>query len=296
MQRHVFITGLQKSGTNLLVALLERSGWATRVSEGMEGGPVWQRPDSIPTEGPGGVVYQRYKGERGHEFSGEDATLTMRWGIRRLMKKQLARRPPGENQISFNKNPYNSVRIPFLRTVFSDAVIVAVIRRPVPNCYSLLKIFQADNTYYPDPVEGWWGVKPSGWRDLVSDDKLVQLARQWVHVNKRMLTSGPDLVLWYHKLCADPGIALSSIWQLACDGSQPQTSLPGKLYCCDDEPAITGSTIMPKSRLWQGEGSLSLDSYEQGKPEFPPLTDNQLQTITAITGDTEMWAQENYPG
>ena len=63
------------------------------------------------------------------------------------------------------------------------------------------------------PQDGWWGVKPAGWRELLNDDKLVQCARQWRAVNRKLFEdlAHVDTLLSYHELCADPGACLERV-------------------------------------------------------------------------------------
>ena len=64
------------------------------------------------------------------------------------------------------KNPYNTVRVPWLRALLPDAVIAGVVRRPLPNVFSLFKKHVENPHVHRGPEEGWWGVKPAGWRGL----------------------------------------------------------------------------------------------------------------------------------
>ena len=83
-------------------------------------------------------------------------------------------------------------------------------RAPVPNVYSLAKKHVPQETGRP-PQEGWWGVKPPGWRALVDPDKVAQSARQWAAVNRILAEDGADLVVGYATLCSDPETVLRSV-------------------------------------------------------------------------------------
>jgi hypothetical protein len=71
-----------------------------------------------------------------------------------------------ETNIIANKNPYNAVRVPWLKCLFPESFIVAMVRQPVANVFSLTKRFVPQQRGLP-PEEGWWGVKPAGWRAMV---------------------------------------------------------------------------------------------------------------------------------
>ena len=82
-----------------------------------------------------------------------------------------------------------------------------MVRRPLPNTFSLLKKHVENPHVHRGPEEGWWGVKPAGWRGMVGDDKVVQSAHQWDRVNGKLWADRDlvDLIVPYQDLCADPG-------------------------------------------------------------------------------------------
>ena len=287
MKRYVLIVGLQKSGTNLLVALLEKSGLAKRVGSGMEGGPIGQQPAFAPDTGLGGEAYQLHGGSRGHAMGLRDASPAIIERVRRTLEEQVAADRSDRDQIGFSKSPYNAVRLPFLRVSLPDAFIVAVVRRAVPNCYSLWKRYQP-NSGTSGPVEGWWGVKPIGWRHLLSEDKLEQSARQWDVVNSTMLGDRPDLVVWYHNLCARPAETVRAIYRAATGDAVALSKALAPLRCCDDEATESGSDVRPKYQTWKDTGDLQIDKPDN--PPLPPLTSAQQSQVSDLTQATEDWA------
>ena len=77
LKRIIHVAGLQKSGTSLLVRLLENTGMAEFLGGRgkTEGGIDWgNRPSFAPTAFPAGVIYQRNSGAEGHEIGAGDAT------------------------------------------------------------------------------------------------------------------------------------------------------------------------------------------------------------------------------
>ena len=107
----VFIVGLQKSGTSLLFRLLQQTGLTENPFD-REGHDFWgDVPPFEPVKFPTGAIYQRSMGERGHEIGSEEATEE----VKRVLYQRLER-IKGQAAIMINKNPYNTVRLPWLKT------------------------------------------------------------------------------------------------------------------------------------------------------------------------------------
>jgi hypothetical protein len=167
-------------------------------------------------------------------------------------------------------------------TIFPDAFIVAIIRDPRANIYSLLK------KYHPDadivgfhPEGGWWGTKPDRWRDMVLNDKVEQCAYQWCAVNAKMLEDRTcvNLFLSYAALCADPAAAIRAIAGGAgIPASQLRLALP-ELNCFDREYE-KGSRLRSKNRYYRELGSVRTPSSEI--VQFGPFSQDHLQLIDHI--------------
>lgn len=158
-RRTVLVVGLQKSGTSLLLRLLDQTK-AFRNPVKFEGRELWgDDPPFAPTAFPAGTFYQRDHGENGHALGVAEATDEVREHLDGALADAAK---PGKALVL--KNPYNTVRVPWLRALLPDAVIVGVVRRPLPNAFSLLKKHVENPHVHRGPEEGWWGVKPGGWR------------------------------------------------------------------------------------------------------------------------------------
>ena len=185
MKRIIHVAGLQKSGTSLLVRLLENTGMAEFLGGRgrTEGGIDWgNRPSFTPTAFPAGVVYQRNSGDEGHEIGAVDATPDTVEYVRRDVETSLDSLPTG---LGISKCPYSTVRLPWIKAILPGMFVVAVVRKPFSNTFSLLKRFRhVDGSRGPE--DGWWGVKPCGWREMVSSDKITQIANQWNAVNSKL--------------------------------------------------------------------------------------------------------------
>ena len=96
------------------------------------------------------------------------------------------------------------MRIPWVRAILPEITIVAIVRNPLANVFSLLK--RHIDTEGRGPEEGWWGVKPRNWRDMITSDPVEQIARQWTAVNEKLWADreSVDMVVTYEELCADP--------------------------------------------------------------------------------------------
>lgn len=283
MNRPVFILGLQKSGTSLLVRLLEVSGLGISTIGRVEDNWFWgHRPSFSPTEWPAGTIYQNTGGDDGHQIGERQATEDIVTKLREKLTECISQYP--NHLIPFGKSPYNTVRVPWVRAIFPGSIIVAMIRHPVPNVFSLWK------RYHPrsqgrGPEEGWWGVKPKGWRELVQDNKIHQAAHQWNAVNSKLLQDRPllDMLVTYRELCAEPEEILARLYEKST-GHVPQGSMSIPSLRCFDDEYTTGSRLESKNRFYLERGDLK--TPEDESTEVLPLTENEVQSIHDICGDT----------
>ena len=274
----LLIVGVQKSGTTLLSRLVQEEGVA-RSPFKTEGNDFFgNEPPFAPTGEPVGAAYQRHRGERGHEMDAADATPD----ARALLHARLAELD-GDVDPIVNKNPYNTVRLGWLRSMFAPAVIVAMVRDPVANAYSLAKKYTDHDGRGLPPDEGFWGVKPAGWRGMVEDDKGMQSAAQWDAVNRRLLADieHVDRIIRYDLLCARPADVLADLDRRLRGDARTFDVAP--FPCFDDEHG-TGARLQSKNRDYKKTGSLR--EHRDGKVEFPPLTGEQADAIRARTIDT----------
>jgi hypothetical protein len=279
-RRLIFIVGLQKSGTTLLSRLLQETGQCEHPFK-HEGDDFWGNvPAFAPTEAPAGVVYQRSGGDDGHEIRIEDATES----VRSLLLDRLSRLPDS-GRMAVNKNPYNSVRLPWLRRLFPAACIVGMIRHPVANVFSLVKKYVPHEGRGQPPEEGWWGVKPRGWRTMLSEDKVLQCARQWQAVNRRLLDDAAcvDMLVGYHQLCETPREWVERILGVALGEPVTVTAEYPPIRCFDHEFA-QGSRLQSKNRHYRSVGTLEAPDDEA--MEIGPFDDRQIEMIEDICGST----------
>jgi hypothetical protein len=276
----VLVVGLQKSGTSLLLRLLSGTK-AFRNPVKFEGKELWgDDPPFAPQAFPAGTFYQRDGGRRGHELGATDATGEV---VSHLREALAAASKPGKALVL--KNPYNTVRVPWLRAALPEAQIVAVVRRPLPNVFSLVKKHAENPHVHRGPEEGWWGVKPAGWQELADEDKIVQAARQWEAVNAKLWADRDqvDRIVAYHELCADPVAFVTEI-ALTSVGNVPEMDFPA-LSAQDDEYE-RGGALESANKVFKRTGSLDLAGAERADERLAPFSEAQREAVAEICAGT----------
>jgi len=246
-----------------------------------EGNVFWGNiPPFAPREFPAGIVYQRTGGEMGHEIGEEDATPAT--------QRELHDRLEGlttECPIVANKNPYNTVRLPWIRELFPESIIIAMVRRPVPNVFSLLKKHIPHKGGGLASAEGWWGVKPRGWRSMISKNKVIQCVRQWKAVNEKLWNDRRhlDMIISYHELCASPSETVQRIL-MAVTGDKISLRVAYPPIRCFDLEYTKGSRLRSKNRYFKESRSLVIS--EEENIELDSFTDEEISRIERICGPT----------
>ncbi len=280
MKNLILIVGLQKSGTSLLLRLLK--GQPGVVSPfGVDGKQYWgDDPPFDPQGYPVGELFQRNRGAHGHELGADDATPEIAEHLTREMRSLAADHP-----VIVAKNPFNTVRLPWLRAVFPQATLVCMTRDPCSNVYSLSKKYVDHDGRGVPPHEGWWGVKPSNWAELVSDNTIEQLARQWNAVNQYVVEHRQhcDQILSYADLCAEPKVKVANLLQRALD-TEPTLSESWPTLSVIDDEYERGGSLRSRNRDYLEAGSLDTQS---GDDDFPPLSETQIELIDQICGETQ---------
>jgi hypothetical protein len=273
------VVGLQKSGTSLLMRLLTRSGLFVNPVR-WEGREYWgDDPPFTPTAFPTGELYQRYNGLRGHELGLDDASPEIVEHLRHELPD-----PGDEARALVLKNPYNTVRLPWVRAIFPDAYVVAIVRRPLPNVYSLRKkhIPNEFTTWLPD--DGWWGVKPADWPELLREDKVEQCSLQWQCVNGVLARDREliDMIVPYHDLCDDPAGFVSRIAEQTL-GERPSLGLDP--IEAQDAEHVHGGPVESANRVVKRTGEFDMRQAERHPDRLPPLTGEQCATVIRVCGD-----------
>ena len=239
------------------------------------------RPSFTPTAFPAGVVYQRNSGDEGHEIGANDATPDAVEYVRRDVETRLDSLP---TELGISKCPYSTVRLPWIKAILPGMFVVGVVRKPVSNTFSLLKRFRhVDGSRGPE--DGWWGVKPRGWREMVSSDKIAQIARQWNAVNSKLWQDRRlvDRFVRYDILCRYPKETLEGLLGGALKERVTLAREFPVLRDFDDE-YLRGSGLEPKRRKWIDLNELVLSRDDE--LEIGPLSANEIDTVRQICEST----------
>lgn len=262
----LLIVGLQKSGTTLMMRTLRQVPGFIDFAKG-EGDEFWgNEPTQCPERTGFGEIYQRRGDSQGHAVESNDVTPALREELRRRLMSE--RENHGSQAILFNKNPFNSVRMKALRLIFPLAKIVCLVRKPVANIFSLKKRHQSRDRAYDN---GWWGVKPPGWQDILRLDEHDRIVEQWYNVNKYIWRrrASIDLFVPYHSFTNSPQRWINRISTLV--GDVPRSPLDlGEFECFDDE-YLTGASTLPHSRIKAAARDPSIAANEVYAPPFTNL-------------------------
>jgi Sulfotransferase family len=272
--RLILIAGLQKSGTSLLLRLLvEHTSVAENPFDGVEGHAFWGNvPSHAPREFPAGTIYVSHNGDAGHEIS----TASADQDVRRVLEDRLASLEVHKPAI-VNKSPYHSVRLPWLKAVFPQSFTIAIVRRAVPNVFSLMKKhLRQDERDRPWREDGWYGVKPRDWRRLFSDDLQVQCANQWCAVMGKIWDDRAhiDLLVGYHQLCLNPAGVVQRILREAC-GRESACAADFPVLRCFDDEFSRGAPFRSKNEVNR------LDPIATEAIEMPAFSGDEIARVKA---------------
>lgn len=282
------IVGIQKSGTTLLNRLLQRTDAFLPIGPG-EADAFWGNdPPFTPVADPVGRLRLERGEDFGHELDAEQATPEVVRLLReRLQSVQTTSKTPTVAFLA--KSPYHAVRLPWLRVVFPQATIVATMRRPQANIFSLVKKHVPHRGRGLPPDEsGWWGVKPAGWRSLLDHDPIRRCTSQWVATNERLLGTlrEGDLVVDYATLCRRPEEVLRAV--IRRSGGEPgEVGVIVEELSSRDDEYRTGSTLRSKNRMFRETGDFRLPADEP--IELPPFDQPSLEVIEQATGS--LWTR-----
>ncbi len=273
----LFIVGLQKSGTTLLNRLLSDQPYTIDPFK-PEGRYFWgDNPPFSPSLPPCGRMYQAHNGKNGHYLSEADFVSA----DQDLLIHKIDQVKDGY-KVLINKNPYNSVRIKWLKSIFPESRIIAIIRNPVSNIFSLKKKFIPHKHMGLPPEKGWWGVKPKNWESLVSDDLIEQLCNQWLHVNKVLLENAVLLngLIDYRDLCIN---TLNTIQKILAP-YKIRASKKSYQISHQDSEFKYGSRLLSKNKEYSSQG-FQINLADEAI-EIPAFTEAQVKKINNLCGAT----------
>jgi len=284
MPKLLFIIGMQKSGTSLLNRMLMQQGCISNPFL-PEGKFFWgDNPPFSPVDKPCGELFQSHSGLNGHHLDETDFRLKDQHLLVNRIEQANVNTP-----ILMSKNPYNSLRVRWLKAMFPQCVIVSIHRNPVANIYSLLKKYVQQDNPGAAPEKGWWGIKPKKWSTLLSVNKLIQSTQQWAMVNQEIINNVThiDLLINYKTLCEQPNRCIQQILS-TCGSYQQSIQFPP----CENlnNEYLTGSRLLSKNRELNKSNDFSLNHLNE-KLEFSPLKLKQINEIQRLT--EPLWQQLN---
>ena len=137
------------------------------------------------------------------------------------------------------KTPKNSLRIPFLSSVFPEGIFIYLYRDPRETLASMIEAWSSGRFRTYPQLPGWTGPQWSlllvpGWRELIGRPLADVVAAQWETATRLMLDdlealpAQRRLAVRYDALVADPQGELARLagavglgWDRAVDGGLP---------------------------------------------------------------------------
>jgi len=251
VDRPVFIVAAPRSGSTLLFETLAQSSALWTV-----GGEAHGLVEQFPALRPGAP------GVSSNRLTAAQMTPEIAQG----MLERIARRvhnargeSPAEGAaIRFlEKTPKNSLRVPFFRAMFPDALFVHLWRDPRENLSSIMEAWRAGGWVTYPQLPGWDGpwslLLPPGWEDLRGRPLEEVAAFQWRATNDILLQDLAEVPavqrtsLSYAELLSDAAVAVRRICEFAGVGLDDalRTRLEGPL------PLSRHTHTAPEAEKWR---------------------------------------------
>lgn len=203
MFNFLIITGLNKSGITLAMKMLCETSYIYNPFNG-EGNSFWGNiPTHNPNQFPCGHIYTKYNGNNGHNCISCDITDDIDY----IMQKRVNYITNHVSmKIPLNKNPYNVVRIDFIKKLAHTNFILIVYRNPIDNAALLKHQYEINNS-------DWYGVKPKNWKKYINKPIIYKIAFQINSIYENILDNINyiDLIINYENLCNHPNQTISMI-------------------------------------------------------------------------------------
>lgn len=187
ISRPIIIVSPPRSGSTLLFETL-----ATSPDLWTVGGESHSVIEGVPALHPRS---RRWESNRlGVADAGANTVQVVRRRFHAAMRDREGRRPrsPLESLRLLEKTPRNSLRIPFLRTVFPRATFIYLYRAPEETMSSMLDGWRSGRYVSYERLPDWSGLPWSfllvpGWRSLPSNDLARTVAHQWATATTALL-------------------------------------------------------------------------------------------------------------
>lgn len=176
-RRPVFVVSSPRSGSTLVFETLARAANVYTI-----GGESHQLIEGVPELSP------VHNGLGSNRLTGQQATAavaaTLRQRFRQALVDRQGRPPTAEPLRMLEKTPKNSLRVPFLASVFPEAEFVFLHRDVRETLGSMIDAWSSQRFRTYPGLPGWSGLSWSlllvpGWRELVGRGLAEVVAGQW---------------------------------------------------------------------------------------------------------------------
>ena len=231
-RRPVFVVSSPRSGSTLVFETLARAAEVCTI-----GGESHQIIEGVPELSP------VHNGLGSNRLTGQQATASVAANLRQRFREALRDRdgqpPRGEPLRMLEKTPKNSLRVPFLASVFPEAEFVFLHRDVRQTLGSMIDAWNSQRFRTYPTLPGWTGLSWSlllvpGWQELIGRPLAEVVARQWQTAMDLLIDDLQRLppervqVLTYDAFIADPEAetrrlceTLDLRWDRPIDGALP---------------------------------------------------------------------------
>ncbi|MDE2272142.1 MAG: sulfotransferase, partial [Xanthomonadaceae bacterium] len=247
--RPVFIVSPPRSGSSLLFETLALSRDVCTIGGESHG--------IIEGNTASGMLGAAARGYASNRLDAADATPEVIAALRERFRKRAFDRNgaslPGRIRL-LEKTPKNALRVPFLATVFPDALFIYLHRDPRQVMASMMEAWESGGFVTYPQLPGWTGLPWSmvltpGWRELIGKPLPDVVAAQWRTVTDILLDDLEDLPAdrWttarYDQFIADPDTAIRGL--CAAVGFDWDQQLPPQL------PLANHTVSAPDAEKWR---------------------------------------------
>lgn len=230
--RPIFIISLPRSGSTLLFETLARSPELFTI-----GGESHELMEKIPAIHPASQAWA--SNCLGAAQATRGTADRLRSSFYEALFDRTGQRPQSGRVRMLEKTPKNALRIPFLASVFPDAIFVSIHREMRPNMASMIQAWKSGRfRTYPD-LPGWKGPPWSlllapNWQSVIGRSIPEIVVHQWATATRIMLDdlaalpAGRWIRVDYETLLADPEQTIGELREaLGIDwDQQPTQQLP----------------------------------------------------------------------
>jgi len=256
IDRPVFIIAAPRSGSTLLFETLAQAESLWTI-----GGESHEVIEGIPSLsiGPWGVSTNRLDASNAGPLTSSH--------IEERFKDKLVNRDnrPYKTEMGkpvrmLEKTPKNSLRVPFLRAVFPDAIFIYLYRDPRENISSIMESWRTGSrityNHLPDWEGPWSMLLPPGYQELRGKPLVEIAAFQWLSANKyslgdlSALPAGCWTAVSYEQLVTDHAVCIRKI----CDFIGIPAGPCLEAYISDADLPLSRSTLTPPAEnKWHKE-------------------------------------------